>query len=583
MIAVDLTNRLSETSLLKKEFRYFKFLGEYEEYVGFYDSCAEYDKIFPIVTGYCMEYSFANFDRCAGGESLNDKIFEKIKVQPLTEDNSFSDAKCFGESLREESDFSKSVDTAYEVYLLDTGEIIAGCVDYSSDKSFNRGAFVARLVQKCRSENIGKETPVIVICATEKERNGLKKTLGEPAREVIYSDFIGLEENVDLLFSKGSKEAFVTDNLQKKEVSNYGEALSNYFASEVFASMSKRAQNNTEMLKKLAIGGEVSKKTAENLQKYCAETYNGLVSEGRSPVKLSKIVDWMSEKSSEDEEEDERYFLVNARRDKETFEAFEDLYPKNVDISESTMDFGAADSEGRAVGLMQVSTDEVFYTIEWLYVHPDVRRRGIATYLVKRFVDNLSATTNIREVQALFYDDNSDVFSFFSSLDSFDVSRECREIEIEADELENNALLEKLSKTDMSNVRLFASQDPQIQNEFIEEMKDMDMYAVLDKKDWLNSLLEEMSFCIIKDYKVAGAALVRECDENMLELMFLYGSNPVFTQKILGRMYKKYCEKYRGYGMKMFLANDNCVSMADKLFKGAAITRQRYKADWNYE
>ncbi len=203
------------------------------------------------------------------------------------------------------------------------------------------------------------------------------------------------------------------------------------------------------------------------------------------------------------------------------------VLPKEMTFGSQCILLGAVDEEGRAAGALAVSEDPEQYSIEWIYVDPKARRQGVGAHLMAE-LDKMINTVGIKPLRCTFAaDEEGALFAFFHSFDrpgfSFEITFSHNRYKVPAKDFMNSPRLEEEYGLEF-DLKEFFTLSKEIQKELLRLVSDR--YVIADLEEWEAAC--EKPLCVVAVKKGAPKAflIVQKQGGRVLELSFLYSSDP---------------------------------------------------------
>ena len=249
---------------------------------------------------------------------------------------------------------------------------------------------------------------------------------------------------------------------------------------------------------------------------------------------------------------------------------FESVIPSQVLIPGEIFAIGAYDTSGEVCGAICAKYQDFEYQIDWLYVSPSYRRRGVASMLLNEFESFMNLTGEIYPVTGLFeapYDDLS-LYGFFLSKEKFDISYSHQRYYVSFNEIFNNKRLKTEIEIDIEEKEFF-SLPMKIREEILSEICADGQYAITDKELWAERCEKKLCRVATLEGEMCAAIFIADREDIDLELSYLYSTNVWATKKLLCSVAGIINKDYKGSGIIFDVINKESEIMAKKLFPTA--------------
>lgn len=208
----------------------------------------------------------------------------------------------------------------------------------------------------------------------------------------------------------------------------------------------------------------------------------------------------------------------------ENYQDFKTVLPAQLS-GRSRTTIGAYNDEGFVCGAISMEQMEDRYDIDWLFVLPAVRRRGIGTKLVTAIVD-LAEYTGGLSVQSIFEaEDAEKLYDFFLSdamqEQLFEISYLCQRFYVLPEAL---GYLEGIKVKVEGTSELFFKLPMYRQYQILEMISSQ--YEVRNFDIWENSCTKDLCRVIYRGDKLEALIFFSDRTDGDLELTFLYGKSP---------------------------------------------------------
>ena len=259
---------------------------------------------------------------------------------------------------------------------------------------------------------------------------------------------------------------------------------------------------------------------------------------------------------------------------------FKGVLPPGLSLSPERIALGCYEDDGRILGALSLTLTAFEYDIDWLYVVPDSRRKGIATGLMKEFFDFIKRTGEVCPVSASFEvtPDEQSLYSFFLTVEGMDVSYSHPRYYVKHKELVDSKELKKELMVQFDE-KLFLKLDKAEQEKILNEVRESGVYAVKNYESWQKSCVPELCRVMYLDGKAEGTVFVLWRPDGNLEFSYIQSNNPVCTKSLINRTAADVLKFYSGCSLVFDTVVQQAEKIAGKLFPDMEPV-DIYKAEW---
>ena len=232
----------------------------------------------------------------------------------------------------------------------------------------------------------------------------------------------------------------------------------------------------------------------------------------------------------------DREYRVTGITDRETEEVFRFLLPASLGkgMAEGEFLLGAYDAEYAPAGVLLYEFNGFGYELLYLGVHPEHRRRGVATLLLDTFLESLYAMDRALPVRILFVpDEETEAFSeFIRSRSDFFFTETVPQYQLTKADRESSPAYKRLLRGS-SEAKRYADLPAGVRKGFVNEQHKSGLWFLQAPEE--EDFDPELSLCELEDGHIAAAALFRKISEKERELSYLYVRNdaPVLLTEVL--------------------------------------------------
>ena len=212
---------------------------------------------------------------------------------------------------------------------------------------------------------------------------------------------------------------------------------------------------------------------------------------------------------------------------KENLADFSSVLPQNFETAVSRISIGAYNDEGYVLGAVSLELIMVEYVIDWIYVHPEVRRQGIGAWLIQQILKAVIGIGELFPVVARYEvtEDDMQMHSFFLSCQDMTTSYSHERYYVTAKDIRGSDTLHRPVSSDLTTSLFFELQEEQ-QKKIITMLFSEQNYDVGDYDRWKKLCVPELCRCVFVKNSLVDLIFIQRLSEDQLELSFLYGKYP---------------------------------------------------------
>ena len=212
---------------------------------------------------------------------------------------------------------------------------------------------------------------------------------------------------------------------------------------------------------------------------------------------------------------------------KENMAGFSSVLPSNFDTAISRISIGAYDDAGYVLGAVSLELVMVEYVIDWIYVHPNVRRQGIGVCLIQEILKAVIGIGEIFPVVARYEvtEDDTRMHSFFLSCKDLITTYSHERYYVTAKDVRGSDTLHRPVSSDLTTRHFFHLPEEQ-QKQIIAMLFTEQNYDVGDYDRWKKLCIPELCRCVFVKNSLVDLIFIQRLTDDNLELSFLYGKYP---------------------------------------------------------
>ncbi len=264
------------------------------------------------------------------------------------------------------------------------------------------------------------------------------------------------------------------------------------------------------------------------------------------------------------EETEYQYVLI----DEEVKEQFASVLPEELVEEKNRISIGIVDETDTILGAISYALVRFEYEIDWVYVRPSVRRRGVGTHLLQKALETVVATGDLFPITARFpyTPEEHAVFSLFQSNGEMEISYLYERFLIRPEEIRlSDHLHLHLNLKSMP----FFDLPKNRQKAILKEMEEKHGYVIDSYESWKKGMVPAFCQCIFAEDELADLVLVQKLLNGNLEISFAYSKNGKGLIAIFASITAE-AEKQFPHAVLTFDAvNEKARKLAVKLFPDA--------------
>lgn len=264
----------------------------------------------------------------------------------------------------------------------------------------------------------------------------------------------------------------------------------------------------------------------------------------------------------------------------ENYQAFQGVLPPDLISGKERVAVGSCDGEGAVLGAVSLTLIDYQYTIDWIYVNEQARRRGVGSALMSRVFSVITGTGEVFPVSVFFpaSPQREELYWFFKSIPGMTVSYSHQRTQIMPEAIRSSKALHRKIKERKNWQNLFAL-PASLQKQVMSEMNRLGQYVVSDYDEWKALMIPELCRCAFTGDSVSGILLVSSFSKEFLRLSYLYSTNVATLAEGLLQAVKIMEHSFPEKGLVFEALTEESQKLTDKLFPEAEQT-DIYEALW---
>ncbi|WP_034452956.1 GNAT family N-acetyltransferase [Butyrivibrio sp. AE2032] len=249
---------------------------------------------------------------------------------------------------------------------------------------------------------------------------------------------------------------------------------------------------------------------------------------------------------------------------------FERVFPKEIELAPFRVAVGVIDEERRVLGAVSYILLNYEYSLDWIYVEPQVRRQGIGTQLVQETFRCMMHTGDLFPLSAQFeYSDEDNVLhTFFLSMKHMITTYSHERYYVTKDDIKKAEGLRYNSKNEVE-AELFFDKPEAEQKKVLNMLMREQTYEVADYERWKESCVPELCKCIYVKNNLVDLIFMQKNPDGNLELSYLYGKYPKGLFELLAETVRDLENHFPGVKITFDAMTDDSKKLAEHLFPTA--------------
>lgn len=264
----------------------------------------------------------------------------------------------------------------------------------------------------------------------------------------------------------------------------------------------------------------------------------------------------------------------------ENLEYFQPLLPDTFTIGGGNVALGAVDGEGYACGTVICAFTGDAYRLEWIFVDPSMRKRGIGKALVYAALRGICKMGENVPVVCYFpvVDGESDLYGFFIRFESAEVLYCHEQYNLKIEDLKASWILNRKGKPRYPQT-LFFDKSKEEQLRILALLQKEAYYRIDNYEEWKASCIPEYCRMIERDGELTNLIFVRHGFGKELEVSFLYSTNEQGMMEMLTMLTMEVEDRFPDAVISFDTPNAETERMAKKLFPDAQPSHI-YEVSW---
>lgn len=261
-------------------------------------------------------------------------------------------------------------------------------------------------------------------------------------------------------------------------------------------------------------------------------------------------------------------------------ESFRSVFSDDIEMTGNRIALAAYNDEGYVLGSVSCVLVAYQYNIDWIYVHPKVRRQGIGIRLLDRIVRTIMETGEIFPITARFEfsEDDREMHTFFLSSNYMITNYSHERYYVTTDDIRGSSALHRAGNTETTS-QLFFEKPEEEQKKILAMLSYEQTYDVEDYDRWKEYCVPELCRCVYVKNNLVDLILTQKHADGNLELAYLYGKYPRGLFELLSSTVSEMERLYPQATLTFEAMSDESEQLAKHLFPKAK-TVHIYEAEF---
>ena len=259
---------------------------------------------------------------------------------------------------------------------------------------------------------------------------------------------------------------------------------------------------------------------------------------------------------------------------------FEVVIPDAMKMGGNRVAVAAVDEKDRILGAVSYQMINYQVEIDWIFVEPEVRRKGIGSGLITEVLKALMHTGELLPVVAYFeYDEEDDeLHSFFLSCENLMTSYSHDRFYVKQKEIQESNMLHGGAGAAKRFDNFFDLEEKR-QKSILNMLRMDQFYSVSDYEAWKKSCVPKLCRCSFDNNELSNLIFMKKRTDGNIELSFLYAKNPKGLLELLCEITDDLEKAFPMSDLVFDAINPESERIAKHLFPDAKIVHI-YEADF---
>lgn len=263
---------------------------------------------------------------------------------------------------------------------------------------------------------------------------------------------------------------------------------------------------------------------------------------------------------------DINFLLIN----KENRGNFTSVFPDTIELTGNRIAIVAYNEEGYVLGSVSCVMVGFQYDIDWIYIHPKIRRKGVGISLLDRVVRAIMDTGEIFPITARFEfsEDDKEMHTFFLSCNYMITNYSHERYYVTAEDIKGSSALHRAGNTETTS-ELFFDKPLEEQKKILAKLSYEETYDVDDYDRWKETCVPELCRCVYVKNNLVDLIFMQKLPDGNLELAYLYGKYPRGLFELLSATVSEMERLYPEANLTFEAMNEDSEMLAKHLFPKA--------------
>lgn len=257
---------------------------------------------------------------------------------------------------------------------------------------------------------------------------------------------------------------------------------------------------------------------------------------------------------------------------KDNYEDFTAVLPITALPKKDRYTFGAYSDDDVVAGAISFYLIDNQYVIDWLYVAPSMRERGVATELLNEIHRYIKGTGEIYPLIARYEvtEDDMSLYGFFLGRHDMDTDFSHYRYYVSSMDIKTSEGLQGNMETDFTFKNYFSLPN-EYQNRYLSQITSTHNFLIEDRNSWKKECIPELCKVVCRGDKLMAAIFITGREDGNLELAYLYSNTPIATKLIVCRAASEIIKKFPGVKLIFDCVGENSEPLARRLFPEAKV------------
>lgn len=210
------------------------------------------------------------------------------------------------------------------------------------------------------------------------------------------------------------------------------------------------------------------------------------------------------------------------------------------------------------------------YSLDWLYVEPQVRRQGVGTMLLEEVFRAIVRTEDLFPLSAKFEfsDEDNELHTFFLSMKHMYTTYSHERYYVTKNDIRTSRGLRRQTGTD-TVTELFFDKTEAEQKRILARLMREGTYEVTDYENWKKLCVPQLCRCVYVKNNLVDLIFMQKNPDGNIELSYLYGKYPKGLFELLAETVKDLERYFPGTNVTFEAVSEESERLAEHLFPRA--------------